>query len=336
MPSNAGHPAPHQAPHQSGPHAAPPPIQTTLPTALALAAKDIKLSHTVFALPFAILAAVLTRPEGDSAGRFTIQLALVLACMTLARTWAMLFNRIADRKLDAANPRTERRAVASGALPVGTATVIALSSAGLFWLAAGAFWPLLDNPWPALLAPLALAWVAFYSLTKRFTALCHLVLGIALALSPLCAAIAVAPSSVGLAAAPEFFTSPTAPALYLIALMVALWVGGFDIIYALQDLDYDRTAGLRSIPARLGWTGAVRASRVLHAAAVAALAVAGGLEPRLGVLYALAVAVVAALLITEHIVLARRGRAGLQAAFFTLNGIVSLVFAALAILDLLA
>lgn len=295
--------------------------------ALRHAASDIKLAHSVFALPFAILAAFLVAPasaDGIDWPRFGGMLALVVACMFFARTWAMLFNRIADARLDAANPRTAKRAIPAGRLSPRAAWSVALGSAACFVALASLFGILYANWWPAILAVPVLAWIALYSLTKRFTALCHVFLGGALAASPIAAAIAVGPHHL-----------PETPAVFLLAGMVLLWVAGFDVIYALQDLDHDRAAGLHSIPARLGARGAIRASRVLHVAAFALLVLAARVDARFGPLFAVAVALVAALLVAEHVVLARRGKAGLDMAFFTLNGIVSCVLGAAGIADVL-
>lgn len=294
---------------------------------LAVAAGDIKLSHSVFALPFAVLGVFLasgvTARSGNGWSELLAKLGLVLVCMVLARTWAMLFNRLADARFDAANPRTARRAVASGRLARRDAWLLASVCAGGFVAAAGAF-AFFGNVWPVMLAIPVLAWLAFYSLAKRFTALCHVLLGTALAISPLAAALAVDPAALG-----------RAWALYAVAGMVTCWVAGFDIIYALQDLDFDRQAGLNSIPARIGWRGAIWVSRVLHAAAAGLLMAAWWVEPRFGAIFLAAVTVAVLVLIAEHVVLARRGRAGLEMAFFTLNGVVSCVVGAAGTLDLL-
>ncbi|MCC6661790.1 MAG: 4-hydroxybenzoate octaprenyltransferase [Phycisphaerales bacterium] len=287
------------------------------------AAADIKLAHSVFAMPFAVLGAFLARDEAAGWGRFAGQLALVVACMVLARSWAMLFNRIADARLDAMNERTRRRAIPAGRLRRGRAWAVALGCAALFILSTSLFQVLFGNPWPLLLAAPVLAWVAIYSLTKRFTALCHLFLGGALAASPVAAAIAVDPAAV------------SRPTVWLLAGMVAAWVAGFDVIYALQDLDFDRGAGLRSIPARLGWRGALWVSRGLHLASLALLVLAARSDPRFGGWMTVAVVVVGVLLTVEHMVLVRRGRAGLDVAFFTVNGLVSCVLGLLGSVDLL-
>src|ERR1043165_6906538 len=154
----------------------------------------------------------------------------------------MLFTRIADRGIDARNPRTAPCALASGALSVSQGWAAALLAAGLFIGATSLFWVFFGNRWPLILSVPVLAWIGFYSLTKRFTFLCHVFLGGALGASPIAAAIAVNPSSI--------IWPPTVPSILCIALMVLLWVAGFDVIYALQDLEFDRGAGLSSIPAR--------------------------------------------------------------------------------------
>lgn len=297
--------------------------------ALRLVAADIKIAHSVFALPFAVLGAFLARTGAwpGNAG-FVGQLSLIVACMVCARTWAMVFNRLADRRFDAANPRTQRRSLASGRLTPGQGWAAALISAGLFIGAASLFWVFLRNPWPLALSIPVLIWIAFYSLTKRFTALCHVFLGGALAASPIAAAIAVDPSSVILPIWP-----PSVMAIWGLGAMVLCWVAGFDIIYALQDIEFDRSAGLRSIPARLGWRGALWVSRGLHGLAFLFLLLAWAVDGRLGWLFGVGIGAVGVLLVTEHIILIRRGKAGLDMAFFTLNGIVSCVLGLAGCLD---
>lgn len=284
-------------------------------------AADIKLAHSVFALPFGVLAVFLARDPGESRGTLALKLTLVVACMVAARTWAMLVNRIADRGIDALNERTRGRALPSGRLSPRAACVAAGLSAAAF-VGLAALFLAFGNPWPVALAVPVLAWIAFYSFTKRFTAACHLFLGGALAASPLAAALAVNPGALA-------FT----PALWWIAGMVLAWVAGFDVIYALQDEAFDRERGLHSIPAALGARRAAWAARGLHAVALACLVAAGLADPRLGVLFGGAVALVAALLVAEHLVLVRRGLAGLDLAFFTLNGVIGIVLAAAAIAD---
>lgn len=297
--------------------------------AAAMMASDIKLAHSVFALPFAVFAAVLAGPVAGSSARewslFAAKLGLVIVCMVTARTWAMLVNRLLDRGIDGENTRTRGRIFASGALSARAGWIAACGCASAFVFAASGFlW--FGNAWPILLSLPVLAWIAFYSLTKRFTALCHVVLGIALAASPLAAALAVRPESL--------IDTPT---LWWIAGFVTGWVAGFDVIYALQDESFDRSRGLSSIPARLGTARAIWASRVLHAAAWSCLMIGWmALWPRLGPMFGVGVLAVGGLLIWEHRIVARRGQAGLQMAFFTVNGIVSCVLGCLGILDSLS
>lgn len=315
-------------------------IAARLAGALRAVAADIKLAHSVFALPFAVLGAFLARgasATGEEGARsaarewwnFLWQLALVVACMVLARTWAMLVNRLADRRLDAENERTKGRAFASGRVGPVLGWTLAGAAAGLFIAACGVFLWLFKNPWPLYLSPLVLAWLAFYSYTKRFTAACHLVLGVSLALSPIAAAIAVRPEAI--------LSTPT---LWWLAGFVALWVAGFDMIYAIQDEAFDRTKGLHSIPAKIGPYGAVWAARTLHGMSMVALLASWTSDVRLGWWYAAGVVMVFALLVVEHVVLARSGRGTgekprLHAFFFTLNGVVSLAMGAAGVADLL-
>jgi len=299
---------------------------------LALALADIKLAHSVFALPFALLAAALAARPGDPFPQHLARFALLVVCMVAARTVAMLVNRIADRRLDAANPRTAERALASGRLPLRDAAVFTTVAALAFIAACAGFFILDANPWPLILAVPTLALVSFYSFTKRFTAAAHLFLGLALAASPVAAAIAVNPAAIGFTGAPP---TDAGVAVFFLAGFVTLWVAGFDILYALQDLDFDRRAGLHSVPAKLGPAGAAWTARVLHAAAFAMLLLAITAEPRLGPLSLAAAVIVLAALVAEHTVLARRGLAGLPMAFFTLNGFVSLTLGALGVADTL-
>lgn len=327
-----------------------PPRPAGFANALTILAADIKLAHSVFALPFALfgacaawtlgtstLRAPTTTPAALAAPldhapdllRLAVLLALVIACMVLARTWAMLFNRIADRAIDARNARTARRALAAGTVSPMTAWAVALLCAALFSGVCALFNLLFANPWPLYLSVPVLLWIAFYSLTKRFTALCHLFLGGALGASPLAAALAVEPAALA------------HPLVWWVAGFVVLWVAGFDVLYALQDERFDRDAGLKSMPVALGAKGSVVASRIMHAAALLCLLAAwssrSGQGPtHLGTLFAAAVALVAILLITEQIVLARQGLKGLPIAFFTINGVVSCIVGALGITDLFA
>ncbi len=209
----------------------------------------IKIEHTVFALPFALLGAMLA--AGGWPSWRTIF--WIVVAMVGARSFAMAFNRLADRRIDAANPRTASRAIPAGLVSPAAVAVFTAVSAGVLVLAA---WQL--NPLALALSPVALAILALYSYTKRFTWASHLVLGLALGGAPLGAWIAV--------------RGDVAPTPFLLAAAVLLWVGGFDILYALQDLDFDRRSGLYSIPARFGVRRALWLSAALHGAVLVLLA----------------------------------------------------------------
>jgi len=304
----------------------PPP---TLTARLGLALRDIKLAHSVFALPFALLGAFLAAPRQDDTGirwsSFAGMLALVVACMFFARTWAMLVNRVADARMDAANPRTARRAFAAGALTGRDGLLMMGVSAAGFLVCCAGFGLFFGNWWPLMLGAPVLAWIGFYSFTKRFTFLCHVFLGGALAASPLAAAIAVG----GI----EAVTGADSAALWWLAGMVLLWVAGFDVIYALQDLDYDREVGLNSVPAKFGWRGAAWISRGMHAGALGCLVLAWWTESSFGAVFGAGMVLVASVLAYEHVILAQRGRAGIPMAFFTLNGVVSCVLGVAGVVD---
>ena len=298
---------------------------------LQIAMSDIKLAHSVFAMPFAVFGGFLVAPHlGEEPNRnidwskFSIMLVLIVVCMFFARNWAMLVNRVADSKIDASNPRTTKRAFASGVLSRRDGYAFLAINAVCFMIVCSLFGMLFENWWPTILGIPVLLWIGFYSFTKRFTWLCHLFLGGALAASPLAAAIAVGPDSI-----------LHSTAVFPIAAMVLCWVAGFDIIYALQDLEYDQEVGLSSIPSRFGWKRAAWLSRLLHFIAIASLIVAWNLEPRLGLIFIVATGFVGCILIYEHLILAQRGKAGIPMAFFTLNGIVSIVLGISGCVDLL-
>ncbi len=293
---------------------------------IRLIASDIKIAHSVFALPFALLAAVMATPANDAETWiiFTAQLIFIVLAMVFARTCAMMANRIFDRKLDARNPRTAGRALPSGKLEVRNAIVVWVCFAVLFMLMCFAFFIFQENPWPIILGLPALVWICSYALFKRFTWLCHLYLGSSLAISPLAAALAVDPNAL-----------TTQPALWLLSAMVLCWVAGFDVIYALQDIDVDRRDGLHSIPQRFGVKDAMWFARLLHLLAAAALICALFLDDRFALLFGIGVAIVIALLLYEHATVARWGTTKIALAFFTLNGIISCVLGGLGIADVL-
>lgn len=294
----------------------------------ALIARDIKISHSVFAMPFALLGAFLAHRSGSGWVEFAASLVLVVLCMVTARTWAMVVNRLADRDLDARNPRTSGRVFASGRVSVRSGWAWAVASAGGFVAScAGFVW--LGNPWPLVLSAPVLAWIGAYSWTKRFTWLCHVWLGASLGATPIAAGLAVEPWSVGLGGGPPTWS------IWWLGGMVTAWVAGFDVIYALGDEEFDRGAGLKSLPARLGWSGALWSSRGLHAAAGLLLLGAWWSDERLGALFLAGVVAAWVLLVVEHAVIARRGRAGIPMAFFTINGVVSCVVGGCGIADVL-
>ncbi len=302
---------------------------TALSGSARAVAEDIKLAHSVFALPFALLTAVMAAaPDGLGSidiPRLTVQCVLVLMAMVTARTAAMLANRILDHRLDAANPRTARRAIPSGRLSVRGAVMWAAASGTTFIATTAGFGLLMDNWWPLALAVPVLAWISAYGLFKRFTSLCHVWLGASLALSPPAAALAVDPAAL-----------LAQPAIWLIAAMVLGWVSGFDIIYALQDEAVDRRDGLHSMPSRLGARRAMLVSRALHAGAITALVTATRTDPRLSGLFATGVAIVAVLLVVEHATVHRWGTSRISLTFFTLNGVISCLLGVLGIADVIA
>ncbi|HEY6478342.1 MAG TPA: UbiA-like polyprenyltransferase [Polyangia bacterium] len=273
----------------------------------------IKFEHTLFALPFAMAAAAIAaRGHGLTLAR----LAGIVLAMAGARTAAMGFNRIVDRHLDAKNPRTAGREIPAGAISVRAAWTMTLAATALFVGAAAALGPLC-----LALSPVALVFLYGYSFTKRFTALCHLFLGLAIASGPAGAWIAVR-GDFG-----------WAPGLLMIA--VGAWIAGFDVLYALADRDFDRTAGLHSIPARFGVSGALAISAVFHLITAGALLALASVA-YLGAPYLVGVAVVIALLAYEHAIVRPNDLSRLDVAFFNLNGYVSVAFFVATLVDTLS
>jgi 4-hydroxybenzoate polyprenyltransferase len=269
-------------------------------------ANFVKLPHTVFALPFALVGATLA----SFVAPVTIGAVVwIIIAFTAARFAAMGFNRIADRAIDARNPRTAQRELPTGALGVREAAVSVAIAGAVFLVAA---WQL--NPLCLALAPLALGWVFAYSYTKRFTRWSHLVLGAGLAIAPVGGYLAIT----------GHWSSPWWM-LIALATGVMAWVGGFDVLYALQDVSFDRREGLHSIPAALGEARALRVARALHMLSVVALG-AAGIAAGTGWVYATGVAVAAALLVYEHSLIRAGDLSRLDAAFFSMNGIISIAF----------
>jgi len=267
----------------------------------------IKFEHSVFALPFALTGALLAmRDAGATLAQAWPKFAWIVVAMVAARSAAMAFNRVVDAAIDARNPRTRSRHIPAGLLSRSFGWGFVAVSSAVFVLAAKAL-----NPLCLLLAPVALGVVFFYSFTKRFTSFSHLVLGFALGIAPAAAWIALRGEL-------------DLRILWLTA-AVTCWTAGFDIIYSCQDFEFDRDAGLFSLPRRLGIAGALRVSRALHAMMlVCLLALIQALA--LGPLAAAGVAVVAALLVYEHRLVKADDLSRVDAAFFTINGYVSVLF----------
>ncbi|HKU41779.1 MAG TPA: UbiA-like polyprenyltransferase [Polyangiales bacterium] len=263
----------------------------------------VKISHTVFALPFALAAVVLAAQLAEVTFEKVLLIVLCIAC---ARTAAMAFNRLVDRRIDAENPRTRDRELPRGVLSVAAVRGLTLVSCGVFVLACARLGRL-----PLLLSPLALGLALGYSYTKRFTSWCHVVLGAAVALAPGGAWIAIG--------------APVTLAPWLLVGGVAAWVAGFDMLYSLQDLDFDRGARLHSVPAQLGVSGTLWVSAGLHVLTVACLAAVGVTLGR-GPAYFAGVALIAALLIVEHALVRPSDLSKINKAFFDVNGYVSVAF----------
>ena len=269
---------------------------------LKITLEMIKWEHSIFALPFALCGAMLAA-GGVPSWR---PLAWIVVAMVSARSAAMAFNRLADVSIDAANPRTATRALPVGHLTPSFVSVFVLLSCGVFVLAASQL-----NRLALLLSPVALAVILLYSYTKRFTRWSHLVLGFALGIAPAAAWIAVRGS--------------LDPRILLLTAAVTFWVGGFDVIYACQDYDYDSAHGLHSIPRYLGIKNALTIARLFHILMIGLL-VALVITFGLGKLAMVGVAAVTGLLLYEHMLVRHDDLSKLNAAFFTMNGVISVVF----------
>ncbi len=283
----------------------------------------VRFSHTIFALPFALLAAVMawhTEPRAQFRGQDLLGL---LLCMVAARTAAMAFNRFVDRDIDAKNPRTQSRHLPAGLMQAGTVWAMMVASGVIFVAATLLFWP---NRWPLILSLPVLAFLCGYSYTKRFTSLAHYWLGAALAFSPVAAWIALRGA---------VDPSPIAWPPVLLGMAVMFWVAGFDIIYSTQDVDVDRQLGLHSIPTRLGVTGALRLSALCHALTIVALAWLPSTMPALGAIYYTGLVGIAVLLVYEHRLVRPDDLTRVNQAFFHVNAVISLGLFAVTTLDLL-
>jgi len=288
---------------------------------LRIWAEMIKFSHSVFALPFALMATFLAGRNLPGGRPTLLHVLLIVVCMVAARSVAMTFNRILDAAIDARNPRTQGRPLPAGKLTMAAAWVF-LAVAGLtFAVACFSFYFLFQNPWPMLLGGPLLLYLCGYSFTKRFTKYTHFYLGSAIALSPIAAWIAVDPGSLSW------------PAVLLSA-AVTLWIAGFDIIYACQDIEVDRRERLFSIPAKLGPAPALLITRFLHALTIVLLLLVG-VTAELGWLHYAGVGTVALLLFLENRAVKPDDFSKVNLAFFTINGVVSLLMGACAIVDVL-
>ena len=278
----------------------------------------IRFSHTVFAMPFAVLATImawcLPAPEGEKVA-LTWQAGLgILLCMVFARSAAMAFNRLVDRKIDAENPRTATRHIPAGILSAQSVLLFTVACSLGFVASTLLFWP---NWLPLALSIPVLAFLCGYSYTKRFTSLAHYWLGISLMLAPICAWVAIRGEVV------LHHPSDILPAVML-GLGVLFWVAGFDIIYACQDAEFDRDAKLRSVPATFGVPGALRIAAVSHLLAVIAFAMLPLTAPLLGTIYWVGLAGVAALLLYEHALVRPNDLSRVNLAFFNVNTIIGL------------
>ena len=275
---------------------------TTLAKNTAVTLEMIKWEHSIFALPFALTGAMLAANGWPSAEK----LVLIAVCMVSARSAAMAFNRLVDAKLDGANPRTAMRALPAGLLSTGFVLGFVIASCAVFVAAAA-----LLNRFTLVLAPVALVVVLGYSFMKRVTRWSHLVLGLALGIAPAAAWIAV--------------RGTLEARVLVLTAVVMLWVGGFDVLYACQDFEHDRQVGLHSLPAAFGLEGAFRVARAMH---VVMIALALWLDRlfAMGPLGYVGTAVVALLLLYEHSLVSPHDLRRMNAAFFLLNGIISVVF----------
>ncbi len=273
----------------------------------------VKLPHTVFALPFALVGVTVASLERDIT---PAMVGWVVLAFTAARWAAMAVNRIVDREYDAKNPRTAQREIPRGAIAVRDAWLTVIVAAALFVWASAQL-----NPLCLYLSPLALGWVCFYSFTKRFTRYAHLVLGLGLAIAPVGGYLAVT----GAWSQPWWL-------LIAITLAVMTWSGGFEVLYALPDIDFDRSQGLHSIPAAVGVPRAIGIARALHVVTVLALGTTVWASGLGGLAWA-GVSAVGLLLAYEHSLVSSDDLSKLDAAFFTMNGVISMTFLGFVLAD---
>lgn len=326
----------------SGSAGSPYPIPTSPLAKLRMFGELIRFSHTIFALPFALLSAAMAwdlRIDVKMAGDHIVWVADgfvctieesfprwqeflgILLCMVFARSAAMAFNRVVDWKFDAENPRTKQRHIPAGLMSRGTVIGWTIACSIGFVASTLLFLP---NRWPLILSVPFLAFICGYSLTKRFTSLAHFWLGTSLMLAPISAWIAILGDTA--------FQIPWPP--IILGLAVLFWVAGFDIIYATQDVDIDRKLRLRSVPARFGVAGALRIAAGCHLLTVVLFALVPSVFPAFGTAWYVGVAAVAVLLIYEHALVRPDDLTRVNAAFFNCNAIVSLGLLVVGIVDL--
>jgi len=276
-----------------------------IPRSVAIFSENIKLEHTIFALPFAYLGTLLA--QGGVPSWQT--LLWVTLAMAGARTAAMSFNRYIDRRIDARNPRTSRRPIPAGTLSPRVVLLSGIAATGVLVVSAAML-----NRLCLLLSPIAVAALVGYSYTKRWTPLCHVALGFTDALAPAGGWLAVRPS----------LAWPEVAPMLLLSLAVGLWIGGFDMLYACQDVEFDRREGLHSIPADWGVPAGLLAARASHVAMIAAL---GGVGVLLGLAwpFGLALLITVALLVWEHSLVKPTDLSKINMAFFNINGYIAMV-----------
>lgn len=291
-------------------------------SAIRIWADMVKLSHSIFALPFALIAAFLAGRNIEGRGYpYWGQLGLILICMVSARSVAMTFNRIVDAQIDARNPRTAARPLPAGKLSFAAAWGMLLVFVLTFGIGCLGFHVYYQNTWPILLSGPVLLYLCGYSFAKRFTRWSHFYLGSAIAISPVAAWLAINPTTMGVEA-------------FLLMGVVTFWIGGFDIIYACQDIEFDKQERLFSLPSRVGPAVALWIARCSHVLAVAGL-ITLGFVADMGMIYVAGVALATVLLTVENSLVRPGDYSRVNIAFFTLNGIVSVVLAIAAITDVL-
>ncbi|QJW95328.1 UbiA-like polyprenyltransferase [Frigoriglobus tundricola] len=290
-----------------------------MPTVARKLLELIRFSHTVFALPFALLAAALAWKDEPARWQDGVG---ILLCMVFARSAAMAFNRIVDRRIDAANPRTANRHLPAGTLSVGVVWAFTFLCCAGFVASTLLFYVRVpENPWPLYLSVPTLLFVMGYSLAKRFTSLAHFWLGVALMLAPVAAWVAV-----------RGFTDMAPP--LLLGLAVAFWVAGFDIFYACQDAAFDVATGLHSVPARFGVATSLRIAAACHAVMFGLLVGLYFASPHLGGVFLAGLGAVGALLVYEHRLVRADDLTGVNRAFFHVNGVISLGLLAVVLVQL--